>query len=54
MLLDAARFMDSNECQTIIAAARESAGLPLEEVVGQLATARDKFVENIRAKFKKQ
>ncbi|MEP7341802.1 MAG: RraA family protein [Acidobacteriota bacterium] len=54
MLLDAARFMDSNECQTIIAAARESAGLPLEEVVTQLGAARGKFAENAKAKFKRQ
>jgi hypothetical protein len=54
MLLDAARFMDSNECQTIIAAARESAGLPLEEVVAHLGVARGKFAENAKAKFKRQ
>ena len=35
-LLDAARFMDSNECNTVIAAARSSQGLPFDEVVARL------------------
>jgi len=53
-LLDAARFMDSNECQTLIAAARESAGLPLEEVAARLESAGRRFRENIAAKFRGQ
>jgi regulator of RNase E activity RraA len=32
-LLAAARFMDGNECQTLISAARSSAGLPIEEIL---------------------
>jgi len=48
----AARFMDTNECQTLIAAARESAGLPLAEVVARLAAARRQFVANVKEKFK--
>ena len=32
-LLDAAKFMDTNECETVIAAARSSAGLTTEEVL---------------------
>jgi regulator of RNase E activity RraA len=53
-LLDAARFMDSNECQTLIAAARESTGLPLEEVAARLESAGRCFRENVAAKFRRQ
>jgi regulator of RNase E activity RraA len=53
-LLDAARFMDTNECQTLIAAARESAGLPLEEVAARLESAGRRFRENVAAKFRGQ
>jgi len=52
-LLDAARFMDSNECQTLIAAARESTGLPLEEVAARLESAGRRFRENVTAKFRR-
>ena len=38
-LLDAARFMDSNECNTVIAAARNAAGRSLEEIVQALDAA---------------
>lgn len=51
-LLDAARFMDSNECQTLIAAARESVGLPLNEVTAQIENARQAFGQNAKAKFR--
>jgi regulator of RNase E activity RraA len=50
-LLDAARFMDSNECNTVIAAARNSAGLSLEEIVQALDVAGAQFGANARAKF---
>lgn len=50
-LLDAARFMDSNECRTIIAAARESTGLPVEEVVQRLAAASRQFRTNAQQQF---
>jgi 4-hydroxy-4-methyl-2-oxoglutarate aldolase len=53
-LLEAARFMDTNECHTLIAAARESAGLPLDEVVARLEAARRDFGENVREKFKRR
>ena len=51
-LLDAAHFMDSNECHTVIAAARESVGLPLEEIIAQIEIARRKFGENAKTRFK--
>ncbi|MGE0127312.1 MAG: RraA family protein [Blastocatellales bacterium] len=50
-LLEAARFMDSNECATIIAAARESVGLTPEEIVERLNRASRQFRENASAKF---
>lgn len=42
-LLDAARFMDANECQTVIAAARGGAGLSAEELLRQLDAASTAF-----------
>jgi 4-hydroxy-4-methyl-2-oxoglutarate aldolase len=38
-LLDAARFMDSNECRTVIPAARGAAGKPLEKVLAEIDAA---------------
>ncbi len=38
-LLEASRFMDTNECETMIAAARASAGQPLDEVLKSLEAA---------------
>ena len=52
LLLEAARFMDANECQTMIATAREAAGLPLDEVVGRLEAAKRAFSDNVKEKFK--
>jgi 4-hydroxy-4-methyl-2-oxoglutarate aldolase len=50
-LLEASRFMDMNECQTLIAAAREAAGLPLDEVAAQLELAGRRFGENVKSRF---
>ncbi len=50
-LLDAARFMDSNECSTVIAAARSSAGRSLEETVQALDAASREFKAAAQAKF---
>ncbi|MBI3881928.1 MAG: RraA family protein [Verrucomicrobia bacterium] len=52
-LLDAARFMDSNECNTVIPAARDTAGKSSEEVLANLDKAVAKFSENVKAKFKR-
>lgn len=52
-LLDAARFMDTNECETVIPAARGSAGLPLDHVIDNLAAAGAQFGENVRKKFRR-
>jgi len=50
-LLEAARFMDTNECQTLIAAARGSAGKPLDEVRADIDAAAAEFGRNVREKF---
>ncbi len=44
-LLEAASFMDANECHTMIAAARESAGKPVEEVLVEIDSAARTFRE---------
>lgn len=50
-VLEAARFMDSNECQTTIKTARSSAGLDKAEILENLKKADKKFGENVKAKF---
>ena len=50
-LLEAASFMDANECQTVIAAARGAAGLPAEEVLARMDEAGRRFGENARSEF---
>ena len=51
-LLDAARFMDANECSTVIAAARDTAGRNTEEICDRLDAAAAEFGKNVRARFK--
>jgi 4-hydroxy-4-methyl-2-oxoglutarate aldolase len=53
-LLDAVRFMDSNECNTMIAAARSSHGKPMDEVLKALDQSMQKFGENAKQKFSKK
>lgn len=50
-LLRAARFMDSNECQTVIAAARSMSGLTVEQMIEKIAAAGKAFRENAHAEF---
>ncbi|MFT5470021.1 MAG: 4-hydroxy-4-methyl-2-oxoglutarate aldolase [Verrucomicrobiales bacterium] len=52
-LLDAARFMDTNECKTLIPVARSSAGRSTEETLAGLFEALDQFSANVREKFVK-
>jgi regulator of RNase E activity RraA len=42
-LLEAARFMDANECETVIAAARDSAGKTADEILQQMGEAANRF-----------
>jgi len=50
-LLEAAAFMDVNECNTMIAAARDAAGKPLEEILNAMDAAAQTFGQNAEAKF---
>ena len=49
-LLQAARFMDSNECKTLIAAARNSQGKTTEEILKAMDQAAREFDQNTREK----
>ncbi|HEY6166619.1 MAG TPA: RraA family protein [Verrucomicrobiae bacterium] len=53
-ILEAARFMDSNECNTVIPAARDTAGKSSDEVLANLDNAVAQFSKNVKAKFKRQ
>ena len=53
-ILEASRFMDSNECLTVIPAARGSAGLSSAEVLANLASAGAQFGKNAKAKFQRE
>lgn len=50
-LLEAAVFMDQNECNTVIPAARESAGKTADELLAALAEAGQAFAAAAKAKF---
>lgn len=53
-LLEAARFMDGNECRTLIPAARSAVGKPGEQVLGEINAAGAAFGQAARTKFGKQ
>ena len=50
-ILDAARFMDSNECTTVIAAATPPAGTSSEQLLLNLDTAALEFRNAARKRF---
>ncbi|UCE46631.1 MAG: RraA family protein [Phycisphaerales bacterium] len=50
-LLESTRFMDSNECRTMITAARNSSGMTMEQKLRAIDEACEKFTENKRAKY---
>lgn len=50
-LLEAARFMDSNECKTLIAAARNSQGKTTEETLRAIDRAAKEFIRNTEEKY---
>jgi regulator of RNase E activity RraA len=50
-LLEAARFMDTNECHTVIAAARGGGGLTTAELLRRMDEAGTAFVQAARARF---
>ncbi len=51
-LLDAALFMDANECDTVISAARLSAGKPMDAVLKDLGEAGARFSRAVKEKFR--
>ena len=50
-LLEASRFMDSNECQTVIPAARSAHGKTTEEILQSIEQASEEFGENVKNQF---
>ena len=52
-LLSASRFMDQNECETVIPAARNATGLSPEELLNQLDKGAKQFGDNTRQQFSK-
>lgn len=53
-VLEAARFMDTNECTTVIPAARDSAGKTSEEILRNIDEAEKAFRAAVRKKFERQ
>jgi 4-hydroxy-4-methyl-2-oxoglutarate aldolase len=53
-LLEAARFMDSNECNTLIPAARGANGKPFTQVLAEIDAAGAAFGKAAREKFGKK
>jgi 4-hydroxy-4-methyl-2-oxoglutarate aldolase len=52
-LFEAAAFMDANECNTMIAAARGAVGLSTREVLARMDAAGQMFSEATRKRFRK-
>ena len=52
-LLDAARFMDANECNTVMPVVRDSVGRKPREILADLEESIGVFSRNVRAKFKR-
>ena len=50
-LIEAAQFMDANECRTVIPAAQFAGGLPLEEILRRLDQAGAEFGRAARERF---
>jgi regulator of RNase E activity RraA len=50
-VLEAARFMDSNECRTVIAAARSAAGKHSEKILAEMDEAAAAFAKAAQEKF---
>ncbi len=52
-LLEASRFMDSNECNTVIPAARSTSGLSSDQILDQLESSIRQFSDNVKTQFKR-
>jgi regulator of RNase E activity RraA len=53
-LLDAARFMDANECNTVIPAARDTSGKTAAQIRAAIDAAGAAFGKAAKAKFKRE
>ena len=53
-LLDAARFMDANVCDTLLPAARNTAGQSTDELLTSIDQATVQFAKNVKTKFSPQ
>jgi regulator of RNase E activity RraA len=53
-ILEAARYMDSNECKTLIAAGRSGSNKTGKEILQNMEIAVKKFNENSINKFKRK
>ena len=53
-LLDAAKFMDSNECKSIILTGRDTAGKTMKEILEGFDRAGALFARNVKEKFGKK
>ncbi|MHC4387597.1 MAG: RraA family protein [Planctomycetota bacterium] len=53
-LLDAARFMDSNECKSIILTGRNTAGKTMDQILEGFDKAGELFARNVKQKFGKK
>ncbi len=52
-LLEASLFMDRNECETVIPAARSAQGKPFPEVIHSIEAAIGDFSENVKRQFQR-
>jgi len=50
-LLEASIFMDTNECETVIPAGRDTAGKSMEEILAAYSAAGKQFSQNAKEKF---
>ncbi len=53
-LVEASAFMDANECNTMIPAARTTSGLTTDEILDKLNEACSQFGQNVKDKFNRQ
>ena len=53
-LLEASRFMDSNECNTVIATARSASGKSTNQILEELNEASAQFKKAVKEKFGKK
>lgn len=53
-LLEASRFMDSNECKTVIPAGRGAVGKSTEEILADMAAASEAFGAAVKERFGNQ